>query len=220
MQLTGYKLEHCRPNCPKAARNWHNLYDMLNKTLGDLDLLQLLEDRFEHVLHHHLPKVCLAGCPNGCSQPNIKDFSISGYVTPLITSIPCLGCQACVRACSENAVTWQPGSIIIDRTRCLNCGDCLRACQSGTITAGESGWELRLGGRVGRHPQFAKPAGQVALDEEVVSWVSEIILQYKENGQPNERLTNFLDRRSETLNQLTCVNGQRAYESFRRVMAN
>ena len=216
MQQTGFQLEHCRPNCPKAARNWLTLYDRLTTTLTALNLHQTLEKKFDSVLlHHHFPKVCLAGCPNGCSQPNIKDFGVTGYVTPRITTEPCLVCNACVKACSENAITMQSNGIIIDHTRCLNCGDCLRTCPSGTLTAGESGWELRLGGRVGRHPKFAKHAGQVPTDEEVVAWISETLLNYIENGRPQERLTNFLDRTTETFSQVTSENGQHAYESTR-----
>jgi len=60
--------------------------------------------------------------------------------------------------------------------------------------AGESGWSLRLGGRVGRHPHFAKFVGKVQTDEEVLTWVSDTILRYIENGQPQERLTHFLER--------------------------
>ncbi|MDR3600440.1 MAG: 4Fe-4S dicluster domain-containing protein [Desulfosporosinus sp.] len=144
MLQTGFQLEHCRPNCPKAAHNWHNLCDTLTTALTSLNLRQILEDKFDPVLHHHLPKICLAGCPNGCSQPKIKDFGVSGYVMPKITTAPCSGCNACVQSCLENAITWQPSGIIIDHTRCLSCGDCQRVCPSGTLTARESGWELYL----------------------------------------------------------------------------
>lgn len=194
MKHTGFQLEHCRPNCPKSARNWHNLYERLTTDLTRLNLYQTIEEKFHPVLHHHIPKICLAGCPNGCSHPNIKDIGISGYVTPRITDAPCIGCQECVLSCLEMAIHWDPSGIVIDHSRCLSCGDCQRVCPSGTLTAGESGWTLRLGGRVGRHPQFAKSVGLVQTDEEVLTWVSDTILRYIENGQPQERLTHFLDR--------------------------
>jgi anaerobic sulfite reductase subunit C len=194
VQHTGFQLEHCRPNCPKSARNWHGLYETLTKNLTSLNLYQTLEDRFSPVLNHHILKIGLAGCPNGCSHPNIKDFGISGYVIPIITDALCTGCNECVRACLEKAITWNPSGIIIDYFRCLSCGDCQRVCPSGTLTAGESGWSLSLGGRVGRHPQFAKFIGNVQTDEEVLSWVSDTILRYISKGQPLERLTHFLER--------------------------
>ncbi len=194
MQQSGFQIEHCRSNCPKSARDWHNIHELLSQKLNSLNLLETLKDKFNPIMHHHLPKVCLAGCPNGCSQPNIKDFGISGYITPKITAAPCIGCKACVRSCLERAITCQPDGIIIDRNRCLSCGDCLGVCPSGTLIAGESGWTLRVGGRVGRHPQFAKSAGQVQTDEAAVAWVSQTMLGYIEDGRPEERLTHFLER--------------------------
>jgi len=193
MQQTGFQLEHCRPNCPKSARNWNNLYAALTANLAELNIHETLEKKFSPVLHHHLPKVCLAGCPNGCSQPDIKDFSISGYLTPRITDAPCIECNACVRSCLENAITLEADRIIIDNARCLSCGNCQSVCPSGTLTKGKSGWILRIGGRVGRHPRFATFTGQVSTDEEVVTWVYETILHYVNNGQPQERLTHFLE---------------------------
>ncbi|WP_083823982.1 4Fe-4S binding protein [Desulfosporosinus sp. OT] len=211
MQQTGFQLEHCRPNCPKAARDWHNLYDELEIKLTELNLLQILQDKFRPVLNHHLPKVCLAGCPNGCSQPNIKDFGISGYVTPRITDAQCSVCKACERTCLEEAITCQPNGITIDNTRCISCGDCLRVCPSGTLIPGESGWSLRLGGRVGRHPQFAKFAGQVPTDEEVVTWISDIMSGYIKDAGPQERLTHYLNDNKISL--VSSVNGKSAHES-------
>ncbi|HEY8909280.1 MAG TPA: 4Fe-4S dicluster domain-containing protein [Desulfosporosinus sp.] len=194
MLQSGFQVEYCRPNCPKAARSWHNLYDKLITTLASLDLLESLEKEFQPILHHHLPKVCIAGCPNGCSQPNIKDFGISGYVTPQVTTASCSGCNACVRACLEDAITWQIHGITIDYARCLSCGDCQRVCPSGTLIAGESGWQLRTGGRVGRHPKFASTGSSVQTDEEVLTWISQTMSQYIKNKQPRERLTHYLER--------------------------
>lgn len=194
MKHTGFLLEHCRENCPKSARNWQSLHDALTTNLTSLNLYQTIEDKFKPVLHHHIPKVCIAGCPNGCSHPNIKDFGISGYVTPRITDAPCIGCNKCVRSCLEMAITSKTGGIVIDHSRCISCGDCLRVCPSGTLTAGESGWLLRMGGRVGRHPRLAKAVGQVQTDEEVLKWVSDTLVSYIEHGQPQERLTHFLER--------------------------
>lgn len=194
MQVKEFQLEHCRLNCSKSARDWKNLYYMLCRQLNKLNLSGAIQDKFQTVLYHHLPKISLAGCPNGCSQPNIKDFGISGYVTPKITTVACSGCKLCINTCLEKAITWQSNGIIIDRTICLSCGDCQNVCPTGSLIAGESGWTLRMGGRVGRHPKFAQFAGIVTTDEEVVVWIIEKILGYIEEGRPQERLTHFLER--------------------------
>ena len=195
MIYTGFKIEHCRSNCPKSSRNWDNLYEALTTALTSLNIYQTIEDRFSPVLPHHIPKICLAGCPNGCSLPNTKDFGISGYITPKMTKAPCIGCNECIRSCLEKAITSNPSEngIVIDPSRCVSCGDCQRVCPSGTLAAGESGWTLRLGGRAGRHPKFGKFVGQVHTDEEVLTWVTDILRRYIKDGQPQERLTNFLE---------------------------
>lgn len=211
MKDTGFQIEHCRANCPKAARNWLNLNEELTKNLTELNLFQAIKDKFSPVLNHHIPKICLAGCPNGCSHPNIKDFGISGYVTPQITDAACIGCNKCVRSCVEKAITWNQNGIVIDAARCLSCGNCQHVCPSGTLTDGETGWILRIGGRVGRHPQFGKSAGQVQTDEEVLTWITDTIRRYIKNGQPQERLTHFLEREQVSLG--IHANLQHAHES-------
>ncbi|MCO5386641.1 4Fe-4S dicluster domain-containing protein [Desulfosporosinus sp.] len=199
MKHSGFELEHCRPNCPKLARNWNTLFEALKTNLAELNIQETLERKFGQVLHHHIPKICIAGCPNGCSQPDIKDFGISGYVTPQITEAPCTECNACVRSCLEGAITLEQNGIVIDNNRCLSCGNCQSVCPSGTLTKGESGWNLRIGGRVGRHPRFATFAGQVSNDEEVIAWVLETIQNYINNGLAQERLTHFLENRTDLI---------------------
>lgn len=196
MKHSGFLLEHCRPNCSRSARHWDNLLQGLTNKLAELNIGETLGKKFSPVLHHHLPKVCLAGCPNGCSQPDIKDFSITGYITPQITDVPCTKCKACVHSCLEEAISLQANGIEIDYTRCLSCGNCQSVCPSGTLTKGESGWNLRLGGRVGRHPRFATLVKQVSTDEEVVAWVHGTLQNYLNYGQPHERLTQFLESRT------------------------
>jgi len=199
MKQTGFQIEPCRPNCQKSARKWSDLLEALTTNLAELNILETLENRFRPLLHHHLPKVGLAGCPNGCSQPDIKDFSITGYVTPLITDATCLECKACVRSCLEEAISLQSSGISIDKSRCLSCGNCQSVCPSGTLTKGESGWNLRIGGRVGRHPRFATFDKKVSTDEEVIEWVYNTILDYMKNSKPQDRLTHFLESRASSI---------------------
>ncbi|MDA8229254.1 MAG: 4Fe-4S binding protein [Desulfitobacterium hafniense] len=193
-----YQLNVCSPNCPKAANDWSALSDKLHIILENYDFdTKIHQKSSSH--YHYLPKVAIAGCPNGCSQPKIKDFGILGYVRPQITDKLCLKCLACKRSCLEDAITLTETSIKIDGSKCLACGDCIRSCPAGTIKAGEKGWELRQGGRVGRHPRFAEPVGYSSKDKEVVEWVSRTLTDFLEKGKMGERLTHFLERTSKLI---------------------
>ena len=190
----GYKLEHCSKHCAKSAQDWSELYHNLEHILNELDLSTHLNRLFHQVHYHHIPKIALAGCPNGCSHPQIKDIGISGYLSPEMTDNFCSGCQACINSCLENALSWNDEVLEQDHNLCLDCGDCIRACPTGKIAPGESGWIIHLGGRLGRHPQLAKILGSEKSNADVIKRIEAILKDYVENALPSERLNRFLDR--------------------------
>lgn len=191
---SGYIIEHCRPNCSRVAKSWETLNKDLDSALSSLNLSETLTEKFKPLLYHQIAKISLAGCPNGCSQPLIKDFGILGYVTPKITDNVCQSCRACVIACQENALSLSNGEISINPTLCLSCGDCIRVCPTGTLSPGENGWNLYLGGRVGRHPHFAELIGKTSKEEEVIEWVTKTLEDYLKYCHPHERLSSFIER--------------------------
>jgi len=190
----GYKLEHCRKNCKKAAKDWSELNLDLESTLNELELKPTLEEKFDKVHYHHIPKVVIAGCPNGCSQPQIRDIGIVGYLTPKLTDNPCVECLLCVDACLENALAWANNEIVLESSKCVSCGECIRVCPTERIGAAESGWTIHLGGRLGRHPKFAKVVGKEQTEEAVIKKIKEVLIDYIHNGKPEERLSQFLER--------------------------
>lgn len=190
-----YILDHCRVHCANAAHGWENLYEILSAELEQMDLEGMLKEKFPKVLYHHLPKVALAGCPNGCSQPLIKDIGIIGYVVPEVNKDLCTGCRVCVKTCLEKAIVLKDGPQI-DFDRCLACGDCIRVCPAEALSPGEKGWKLYTGGRVGRHPRFAEFMGAEGSEETVAEWVKNVLLAYAEQGEKGERLTHFLERKA------------------------
>lgn len=189
-----YVIEHCRPGCPKAVRSWEPLIGKLSSALERLELEQKVKEKFQKVLYHHLPKIGLSGCPNGCSQPQIRDIGLMGYVKPHFVPELCYGCQACADACLEEALDFGSGGVEINEALCLSCGDCIRHCPSGALGPGETGWNLIEGGRVGRHPHFGELTGKVRTDEEAVDWVLAVLQDYFAQSRPEERLSYYLER--------------------------
>lgn len=189
-ELQSYSLEHCRKHCSKAAMDWTEIYQDLEQALKKLDP----KEKFKDFKYHHIPKIALAGCPNGCSRPQIKDIGVIGYVTPQFSDNECSGCQMCISVCQENAVSWLEDGIVINPQLCVSCGECIHCCPTEKIISKESGWSLYLGGHLGRHPQFAKNVGKVTSGEEMKDWILGIIEGYISEGLPEERLGHFLKR--------------------------
>lgn len=190
----GYKLEHCRKHCVKSSQDWSELYDQLEQVLKELNIPVHLAKHSQKAQYHHILKIALAGCPNGCSQPQIRDIGISGYLTPKLTNSFCSGCQACINSCLENALTWKHEGVVLNSNLCMNCGDCVRTCTTGRIEPGEFGWVLHLGGRLGRHPQLARIASIEKNNVDIIHRIQSILEEYLENALPTERLNQFLDR--------------------------
>ncbi len=87
--------------------------------------------------------IFMKGCPLEClwcSNPEGQDFE------PEVAYFPakCLGCGACVEACSRNAVKMVDGKPVTDWDLCDQCAECAEACFPGarklfgtTVTSSE-----------------------------------------------------------------------------------
>jgi NAD(P)H-nitrite reductase large subunit len=65
------------------------------------------------------------------------------------------------------------------------------------LTAGESGWNLQAGGRLGRHPRLAQDVTRAAGLEEVAGRAATLLALRRQEGRPHERLGHLLDRLAE-----------------------
>ena len=68
-------------------------------------------------------KGCLLNCV-WCHNPE----SISPHVQKMYSHDKCIGCNACVEACPENACTLTPQGIVTDPDLCQLCGICADVC--------------------------------------------------------------------------------------------
>ncbi|MBC9784173.1 4Fe-4S binding protein [Heliobacterium chlorum] len=157
------------------------------------DLLQRQCQNLQAGSAHSVLRLALSGCPNSCSQPQIRDFGLQGRLEPLITDEPCLFCHACVQSCPEGFMQLnEDGPVISDE--CLTCGRCVRACPSGTLQPGKSGWTLLAGGKLGRTPKLAVPVGHWLSHDEVTWEIITILQRYLQEAAPGERLRSWLER--------------------------
>lgn len=146
------------------------------------------------VLEHHRFKVSIAGCPNACSEPQIKDFAVVAVARPERGSAECALCAECETACPDGLVSLLDGGPEIDRSRCIECARCAMACEFGALVRGKSGYKILVGGRLGRRPKLADELPGVFDEDEAVVLLEKCIGLVVGKGKPGERLASVLER--------------------------
>lgn len=69
----------------------------------------------------------MKGCPLSCVWCHNPE-GIRNDKDKLYTRQKCLGCEACVEACPNRALTLTAGGIVTDKQKCMLCGRCAEAC--------------------------------------------------------------------------------------------
>ena len=143
----------------------------------------------------HKFKFTLTGCINNCMKVQENDIGLMGVVEPQWVDDACDRCGICVAVCRSGALTEADDGIDIDRADCNNCGDCVASCPTDAWTAGRSGWQVWVGGKMGRVPMFARPLPGIVCSEDELFAVTEAVCSfYKRHGKPRERLGTTIER--------------------------
>lgn len=78
----------------------------------------------------------------------MADLGIIGVAKMRFTADRCIGCGACVKACSHHAVgclALKNGKAVKEESACIGCGECVLACPTlarnvSRISSGKSVW--------------------------------------------------------------------------------
>ena len=76
--------------------------------------------------------VFFKGCPLHCQWCHNPE-SISPKAEIQWLAVRCIGCNSCIEACVQNALTRSEEGILRDRELCTVCGACAEACPSGAM---------------------------------------------------------------------------------------
>lgn len=181
--------------CPLTLVDVAQITERMKTIIEESGLSETLKGRVRGpVLSHHKFKTAVAGCPNSCSDPHIKDFAIVAQAKPGRGAEDCIECLQCVAACKEGAIHVVDAEPIIDESLCARCGDCAAACPTGSLVVEKQGFTILVGGKLGRHPKLAEKLVELVDEEMVYRALSACIELIEEEGQGGERLGVILER--------------------------
>lgn len=183
------------PSCPNLVIDTARIAEILQQVLKEHDFTGRLAARVNTTrpLYHQMFHLAIAGCPNSCSQPQIKDFGLQGQAVPEVMP-GCILCGQCVESCLDQAIHLDKDGPSINRERCLNCGQCIRSCPTGTLTAVQRGCRVLVGGKLGRHPRLARVLLPMAGEKETARVLGNCLELFLEQGRPGERFGALLER--------------------------
>lgn len=191
-----YVLERCR-NCPNAVIDLNRTEEIMRNVFKETEFNRRQSDRLQtgRPLHHQIFRAAVAGCPNSCSQPQIKDFGVQGQLVPL-PGPGCSLCGLCADICPDGCITIdeRENAPLIDRKKCLNCGICIRNCPTGGMQESGQGYKILAGGKLGRNPRLATVHLELADEDKLAASLKEFIELLLVQGHPGERLGKILER--------------------------
>ncbi|MHA1227834.1 MAG: 4Fe-4S binding protein, partial [Candidatus Hodarchaeales archaeon] len=81
----------------------------------------------------------------------------------------CKLCRKCERVCQENAIEIKTDYGPEFNDDCVYCGQCIVVCPFGTLHDEQKGYQVLIGGKLGRHPQLAIKYNDFQDDSQVLA---------------------------------------------------
>lgn len=171
---------------------------------GNLDtqaLAAVLHEKFylgmNTVKLPHKFKIGVGGCPNSCMKPSLNDVGIEGCRATSFDAALCRSCKVCAvaQACPSGAISQVDGRAVLDPKKCTRCGVCVGKCPFGAVPKDAAALcRVFVGGTWGKKQRMGTLLCRLYTAEEVPTVVEKVLLWYRENGLPKERLGATVDR--------------------------
>jgi len=166
-----------KSGCKNAIVDVKVIAENIRLNLDACGLGEFIKTKGNGNLPYHMRfKAAVAGCPNSCSQPQIKDFGISGQARPAATGNPCTECMECVKICKEQgAIKIMEAKPVFDYTLCVLCGDCAKVCPTEAIIIEKRGLKVMADGKLGRHPRLADTLAILADEAKGIMLLNDLV---------------------------------------------
>ncbi len=163
--------------------------------LGDTENFGISVDEkfFGKDLPHKI-KISITGCPNSCTRPQVNDIGFVAVAEPQLEANECISCSLCEEVCPVKAIKMVDGLPVIDRGKCIYTGVCIAVCPNQAFKVLKVGWNIYVGGKVGKQPQLGVLFEEFISEERGLELIDRIIRSYAELGKPEERLGTVVSR--------------------------
>src|SRR3989338_11579 len=120
-QAVLYQIKSCKGEevgCPFLIKAPRPISRQMADAMEELSFSQRLYEKIPgRILPHQTFKLAVAGCPNSCSMPQIKDFGVIAREQVAVDpGAECTLCRKCLKACREEAITLKPDRTVIVRS--------------------------------------------------------------------------------------------------------
>jgi anaerobic sulfite reductase subunit C len=145
-------------------------------------------------------KMAVAGCSHNCTKTNENDIGIRGAIEPGWNREDCCDCGLCISKCPVAAIDRSESGngdyrYEINRDTCINCSVCTMHCPGEAWYAARKGYNLFIGGTMGKVPRFATPLKKLVKSEkELFRLIDASMAVYRKYAQGRERFGHMIDR--------------------------
>ncbi len=160
-----------------------------------------LDQRYFGVDTPHKFKMAVTGCPHNCAKATENDIGVMGAILPRWDAGACIDCQLCVNICPTKAITReeQAGTdvarYVLDKDKCINCSICTSSCPASSWTPAVTGYNLFMGGTMGKIPRLATLLKRLIPNtEELYRLIENSLRYYQKHGRKKERFGHMIDR--------------------------
>ncbi|MFZ2657067.1 MAG: 4Fe-4S dicluster domain-containing protein [Victivallales bacterium] len=147
----------------------------------------------------HKFKISVTGCPHNCAKATENDIGIMGAILPKWNGAACTCCELCVNACPTKAIEKRNGpdgkpQYVLLEDKCINCSICTSICPSGAWSIALKGYNLFIGGTMGKIQRLGTLLKKLLSRDEALSLLDKSLRFYQKNGRKKERFGHMIDR--------------------------